>query len=45
MSFYANVNRGKGSKEYSPFAFMPHEEKPKSVALDAEAYLMSMIGK
>ena len=45
MSFYANVNRGKGSKEYSPFDFMPHEQKPKHVEISAEDYFMSMVGK
>lgn len=45
MSFYANSNKGKGAKAFSPFDFMPHEQKPKPVQIDAEDYLMSMVGK
>lgn len=45
MSFYANSNRSKGSKPFSPFDFMPHEQKPKPVEISAEDYLMSMVGK
>nr|DAF83510.1 MAG TPA: Protein of unknown function (DUF4035) [Caudoviricetes sp.] len=42
---YANSNRGKGAKPFSPFDFMPHEDKPKAIEIDAEDYLMSMVGK
>lgn len=42
---YANSNRGKGTKPFSPFDFMPNEDKPKAIEIDAEDYLMSMVGK
>ena len=45
LSFYANSNKGKGAKAFSPFDFMPHEQRPKPVQIDAEDYLMSMVGK
>ncbi|MCJ0828701.1 hypothetical protein MN869_09600 [Acinetobacter sp. NIPH1876] len=45
MAFYANSNKGKGAKPFSPFDFMPHEQKPKPVELDVEDYMMSMVGK
>lgn len=45
MAFYANSNKGKGAKAFSPFDFMPHEDKPKAIEIDAEDYLMSMVGK
>ena len=45
MSFYANSNKGKGTKAFSPFDFMPHEQKPKPVEISAEDYFMSMVGK
>lgn len=45
MAFYANSNKGKGAKAFSPFDFMPHEHKPKPVELDVEDYMMSMVGR
>ncbi len=45
ISFYANSNKSKGSKLFSPFDFMPHEQKPKPVEIDVEDYMMSMVGK
>ena len=45
LAMYANGNRKQGSKPYSPFDFMPHEDKPKAIEIDAEDYLMSMVGK
>lgn len=45
LAFYANSNRGKNGKEISPYAFMPHEQKPKVIEMDAEDYLNSWVGK
>ncbi|WP_336141995.1 hypothetical protein [Acinetobacter sp. 102] len=45
MAFYANSNKGKGAKPFSPFDFMPHEQKPKPVELNVEDYMMSWVGK
>lgn len=45
LAMYANSNRSKGRKPFSPFDFMPHEQKPKPVELDVEDYMMSMVGK
>lgn len=45
LCVYANERRKKGSKLFSPFDFMPHEQKPKPVELDVEDYMMSMVGK
>ncbi len=45
MAFYANSNKGKGAKPFSPFDFMPHEQKPKPVQIDVEDYMMSWVGR
>ena len=45
MAFYANSNKGKNAKAFSPYDFMPHEQKPKPVEIGVEDYLMSMVGK
>lgn len=42
---YANSNRKQGSKPISAYEFMPHEDKPKAIEIDAEDYFMSMVGK
>lgn len=45
LAIYANSNRKQGTNPLSPFYFMPHEDKPKAIEIDAEEYLMSMVGK
>ena len=45
LAFYANSNRGKNGKEISPYVFMPHEQKPKVIEMNAEDYLNSWVGR
>lgn len=45
LAVYANSNREKNSKEISPYVFMPHEEQPKVIEMNAEDYFNSMIGR
>lgn len=45
LAMYANGNRKAGSKPLSAYDFMPHEQKPKPVAIGVEDYLTSMVGR